>query len=1087
MSTVALDRVQELAQLAKQGVSPAMMTTNEKALYKQLYDEIKQKPRDAVLDLNAFCPTGPGGGQDNSCSPYSTDSAAFKKWFGKSKVVDAQGNPLVVYHGTNTDFEQFITPNAPEDHISTFFFTPRPELAEIYVDKDPGGHIKPVYLSIQNPATMAQYFQGGPAELIKQGYDGIISPSEGIFVVFKSNQIKSATGNRGTFDTNDPSILNVFCPTGEGGGVDPTCTKVDHDLPAEPGTTPLPEGHIRLYHYTGRYIDHKPNETDDEYKARLAKTLKDEGLDITKAKGSTYGEPDVVWASTVKPNDQKVYAEFSIHKDDPRWQLGRPDKDTDPREYEKRGWDVTFAGSIKPEEIIAVHEPWHGRARHLLNNPEATKEAQAGKFDYLLDTPEYGPAVKYVKSLTKNTWTEYGSTAADAAFPRLNIFCKTGRGGGIDPTCKKDDLLSQIPEYVDLFGEKPTDNPHAEFRHSIYRQQKQAITDYLNGVQPIVTYTHGEYTVKILPSHSTIVIKKGDLRPVFMGSWMGWWDPDLQEVAGVSEDQYAKMTYQERAKADAKVQAVKYAAREYTELRDKFWKDSTKNAWCPTGPGGGKDNSCSPNGKRLPHSIEVVQIPSLAGNPRTVRISVNPGNSQVKTKITVRDTRGIVDAYGNVYVWASEEATHNEATDALHIDWKSNKLQWESIDADSGGMRPPQVYARLHTKEWRTHDYYQLDKFIEILQQAKDGTPETPPTTNVATSGKYSSTQVMLPLLLAHEAIKMSRMIDKDDLAEDGREDEPHITVKYGLHIDAPTKGLHDILDFWGPIKAKLGETSIFEVQDTESSRGGAKYDVVKIEVESDDLKLLNAAITKNIENTTTYPVYIPHVTLAYVKPGLGKKYAGMKGLAGTEVVFDSVVFSSKDQQYTVIPLTAPHSMQMGTRNIYCKTGPGGGVDPTCTKDAPDTAMAYLAPRAERARKSYNPCTKEKQRESDAYEASVSRKLRAKRTGNNAPMDMTIDGVHGIELKVLHDCKDGRVNMRRDSRRRKESWKRQEKGRTLHTVLIDNRDKFEDGKHAHNFSGHHIYYSKGVGAFKLTTMTKVESFAELKRIILESK
>ena len=174
-------------------------------------------------------------------------------------------------------------------------------------------------------------------------------------------------------------------------------------------------------------------------------------------------------------------------------------------------------------------------------------------------------------------------------------------------------------------------------------------------------------------------------------------------------------------------------------------------------------------------------------------------------------------------------------------------------------------------------------------------------------------------------------------------------------------------------------------------------------------------------------------------------------------------------------------------QNVFCATGEGGGVDPTCTKDAPDTAMAYLAPRAERARKSYNPCTKEKQRESDAYEASVSRKLRAKRTGNNAPMDMTIDGVHGIELKVLHDCKDGRVNMRRDSRRRKESWKRQEKGRTLHTVLIDNRDKFEDGKHAHNFSGHHIYYSKGVGAFKLTTMTKVESFAELKRIILESK
>lgn len=33
----------------------------------------------------------------------ATDSAAFKRWFGKSKVVDERGNPLVVYHGTAAD------------------------------------------------------------------------------------------------------------------------------------------------------------------------------------------------------------------------------------------------------------------------------------------------------------------------------------------------------------------------------------------------------------------------------------------------------------------------------------------------------------------------------------------------------------------------------------------------------------------------------------------------------------------------------------------------------------------------------------------------------------------------------------------------------------------------------------------------------------------------------------------------------------------------------------------------------------------------------------------------------------------------
>jgi len=39
--------------------------------------------------------------------PFNTKSTAFKKWFGDSKVVDENGEPLVVYHGTDKDFEEF--------------------------------------------------------------------------------------------------------------------------------------------------------------------------------------------------------------------------------------------------------------------------------------------------------------------------------------------------------------------------------------------------------------------------------------------------------------------------------------------------------------------------------------------------------------------------------------------------------------------------------------------------------------------------------------------------------------------------------------------------------------------------------------------------------------------------------------------------------------------------------------------------------------------------------------------------------------------------------------------------------------------
>lgn len=36
-----------------------------------------------------------------------TDTLAFKNWFRNSKVVDSDGDPLVVYHGTGKDFDIF--------------------------------------------------------------------------------------------------------------------------------------------------------------------------------------------------------------------------------------------------------------------------------------------------------------------------------------------------------------------------------------------------------------------------------------------------------------------------------------------------------------------------------------------------------------------------------------------------------------------------------------------------------------------------------------------------------------------------------------------------------------------------------------------------------------------------------------------------------------------------------------------------------------------------------------------------------------------------------------------------------------------
>lgn len=98
------------------------------------------------------------------------DSKAFKTWFGDwsnskgSKVVDADGRPLVVYHGTGAVIEEFLpefTGQGVDQYGSGFYFTSKRSTAEGYQTRTlngqekPGGmenpNVIPVYLNIRHP------------------------------------------------------------------------------------------------------------------------------------------------------------------------------------------------------------------------------------------------------------------------------------------------------------------------------------------------------------------------------------------------------------------------------------------------------------------------------------------------------------------------------------------------------------------------------------------------------------------------------------------------------------------------------------------------------------------------------------------------------------------------------------------------------------------------------------------------------------------------------------------------------------------------------------------------------------------------
>jgi hypothetical protein len=157
---------------------------------------------------------------------------AFDRWFGDSKVVDAEGKPLVVYHGTGpgSDIEAFLPAGGGEDAArvlefyrnkvknnerigymnfrSGSFFSPKPEYAGNYTAEGRGS-IYPVYIKAENPIYYDMVTRKVTGSDPNRTPDALILTEKGEIneiAVIDPTQIKSVN-NRGTFDPNDPRIL----------------------------------------------------------------------------------------------------------------------------------------------------------------------------------------------------------------------------------------------------------------------------------------------------------------------------------------------------------------------------------------------------------------------------------------------------------------------------------------------------------------------------------------------------------------------------------------------------------------------------------------------------------------------------------------------------------------------------------------------------------------------------------------------------------------------------------------------------------------------------------------------------------------
>jgi hypothetical protein len=137
-----------------------------------LLDAIAKRKKKSRTSQRAFCPNGTGGGISNTCGDSEggnmappIDSPKFKEWFSGSKVVDSSGSPLVVYHGTSSEFDEFDPAASPVNDDGYMgagsYFIADKKLATQYSlmasDNKPGTpRVVAAYLSIETPVVISQ-------------------------------------------------------------------------------------------------------------------------------------------------------------------------------------------------------------------------------------------------------------------------------------------------------------------------------------------------------------------------------------------------------------------------------------------------------------------------------------------------------------------------------------------------------------------------------------------------------------------------------------------------------------------------------------------------------------------------------------------------------------------------------------------------------------------------------------------------------------------------------------------------------------------------------------------------------------------
>jgi hypothetical protein len=136
-----------------------------------------------------------------------------------------------------------------------------------------------------------------------------------------------------------------------------------------------------------------------------------------------------------------------------------------------------------------------------------------------------------------------------------------------------------------------------------------------------------------------------------------------------------------------------------------------------------------------------------------------------------------------------------------------------------------------------------------------------------------------------YDHIPCADLYEDPDDSSFGREKEIHVTI-LGPIDETSLRKITVAVNNEQPVECSLGKVKLFTTN--------SKYDVVMLDLESKKIVDLNRNLGQSIKNTPRFSIYVPHVTIAYVKKGLGEKYRGNKYFEGTKFLIDDLVYSHK-------------------------------------------------------------------------------------------------------------------------------------------------------------------------------------------------